>query len=417
MESSGRAPTLARQVRAATIERQCGRGPVYAPTDVLTRLPAAPASGLRRACALLCATLIGCAADAHRGAHTGQQGSSHLNIGVVDAPSVDHALGRAVAEPFSRRSRIGVDVWEVAPDSLDNHTDSAGRRQPAWDILVVPSAIFTSRVRRSGFACVVGCQGGGSRAERPDPRSHEGIPLGYAGRVILYRDADVGAHPPRAWSDFWDTGHVPGPRALPDDPRGVLELALLADGVPPTQLYPLDVNRAFRHLAQLRPHVSMWWSRESELATAIRAGTVAMAVVPSTFANVHEFPIGDGDFSVVDAVTALDARWLVIPASTPVTADDRRFLNFATDTASRHALAESGVIPIADIPTVRAARSLGATTNLATTPTGPFVINDAWWAVHGAEVARKWQAWRASPPAPATVTPRVTALTSLGHAR
>jgi len=64
---------------------------------------------------------------------------------------------------------------------------------------------------------------------------------------------------PQSWADFWDVGKFPGPRALQKGPWNNLEFALLADGVPRDKLYPLDVDRAFKSLDKIKPHVKVWW--------------------------------------------------------------------------------------------------------------------------------------------------------------
>jgi putative spermidine/putrescine transport system substrate-binding protein len=65
---------------------------------------------------------------------------------------------------------------------------------------------------------------------------------------------------PTGWKDFWDVEKFPGPRALQSGPWNNLEFALVADGVPPEELYPLDVDRAFQVLDRIKPHVKVWWT-------------------------------------------------------------------------------------------------------------------------------------------------------------
>jgi putative spermidine/putrescine transport system substrate-binding protein len=71
---------------------------------------------------------------------------------------------------------------------------------------------------------------------------------------------------PRSWKDFWDVKKFPGPRALEKNPYNNLEFALMADGVPPGKLYPLDVDRAFRSLDKIKPHVKVWWTAGAQPA-------------------------------------------------------------------------------------------------------------------------------------------------------
>lgn len=58
---------------------------------------------------------------------------------------------------------------------------------------------------------------------------------------------------PKTWAEFFDVKKFPGTRGLlRNSPHVQLEAALLADGVSSERLYPLDVDRAFRKLDQLR---------------------------------------------------------------------------------------------------------------------------------------------------------------------
>ncbi|MET2833007.1 ABC transporter substrate-binding protein [Mesorhizobium shangrilense] len=72
-----------------------------------------------------------------------------------------------------------------------------------------------------------------------------------------------GTKHPENWVDIYDVAKFPGKRALPNCGNtlygGLLEGALLGDGVPPEKLYPLDFDRAFAKLKQIAPNVGRWW--------------------------------------------------------------------------------------------------------------------------------------------------------------
>jgi putative spermidine/putrescine transport system substrate-binding protein len=84
--------------------------------------------------------------------------------------------------------------------------------------------------------------------------------MGY--RTDVFPD---GSHP-RGWAQFWDVRRFPGARSLRNHPVDNLEFALLADGMPMDQLYPLDMDRAFRKLDEIRPHIAVWWSTGAQPA-------------------------------------------------------------------------------------------------------------------------------------------------------
>ncbi len=87
------------------------------------------------------------------------------------------------------------------------------------------------------------------------------------------------------WSDFWDVAKYPGKRGLRKGVRGNLEIALLADGVAPGDVYKTlatndGVDRAFRKLDQLKPYI-VWWSSGAEAAHILSSGDVLMTSAPS----------------------------------------------------------------------------------------------------------------------------------------
>jgi hypothetical protein len=83
----------------------------------------------------------------------------------------------------------------------------------------------------------------------------------YWASVVAYRTGAFCGKKPESWADFWDTKAFPGSRALqgPDAGPPELEFALLADGVPRDRLYPLDVDRAFRVLDEIKGKVREFW--------------------------------------------------------------------------------------------------------------------------------------------------------------
>lgn len=71
---------------------------------------------------------------------------------------------------------------------------------------------------------------------------------------------------PQSWADFWDVAKFPGPRTMQNKGVDNLEFALLADGVTIDKLYPLDIDRAFKKLDQIKKHVAVWWSTGAQSA-------------------------------------------------------------------------------------------------------------------------------------------------------
>jgi putative spermidine/putrescine transport system substrate-binding protein len=83
---------------------------------------------------------------------------------------------------------------------------------------------------------------------------------------------------PNSWADFWDVKKFPGRRALRNHPIATLEAALMADGVAPDKLYPLDVDRAFRKLEEIKPNITVWWTSGAQSAQLLNDGEVDMVM-------------------------------------------------------------------------------------------------------------------------------------------
>ncbi len=99
--------------------------------------------------------------------------------------------------------------------------------------------------------------------------------------LMPYRTDKFGANKPQSWADFWDTSKFPGMRAFPNDSTdtgGVFEVALLADGVNPSKLYPLDFDRALNKLSQLRSNL-LFYSSLAEGQQFLASGNASLGMM------------------------------------------------------------------------------------------------------------------------------------------
>jgi putative spermidine/putrescine transport system substrate-binding protein len=94
--------------------------------------------------------------------------------------------------------------------------------------------------------------------------------------AIGWREKAYGDKKPTGWADFWDVKKFPGPRSIRRHPIYALEMALIADGVPMDKLYPLDVDRAFKKLEEIKPNVLIWWNSGAQSAQILKDGEVDM---------------------------------------------------------------------------------------------------------------------------------------------
>lgn len=102
--------------------------------------------------------------------------------------------------------------------------------------------------------------------------------------VLAYDRTKFGGRIPQNWADFWNLKAFPGKRAIRKDLQGALEIALMADGVPPDKVYPIDEKRAFAKLREIKKD-TIFWPSGAESQQLLREGEVTMGSLWSTRVN------------------------------------------------------------------------------------------------------------------------------------
>jgi putative spermidine/putrescine transport system substrate-binding protein len=93
-------------------------------------------------------------------------------------------------------------------------------------------------------------------------RFEYGLEMLVWAQVIGYRTDSTKGAAPNGWADFWDTKKFPGDRAMVGTGNGgwpELEFALMASGVAPDKIYPIDIDRAFASYDKIKKDVVKWW--------------------------------------------------------------------------------------------------------------------------------------------------------------
>lgn len=171
----------------------------------------------------------------------------------------------------------------------------------------------------------------------PDPENYvKGSITPQFGGVSIYAlalgyrtDSFAGKAAPTNWTDFWDTAKFKGRRGLWRSPVCTLELALMADGVDPKKLYPLDVDRAFRSLDKIRSSIDVWWTSGAQATQMLQSGELDLMSIWSTRAQ-----------TAIDAGTPASIGWgqglynidgFTIPHGSPKLDAARKFIQFCMD--------------------------------------------------------------------------------------
>lgn len=193
------------------------------------------------------------------------------------------AMNEAFAAPFERDHGVKVVIDSGGP-SLAKIRASVEARRTVWD--VCDSGAGTSfTLGRMGLLEEMDY----SIIRRAD------IPAAFAmpwctgtsaySTVLTWDSSKFGGTAPASWADFWDLRRFPGRRTMRKTMHAVLEAALMADGVAPDKLYPLDVERAFRKVREIKDSI-VWWNAGADSQDLLRTGEVTMGAIWSTRARL-----------------------------------------------------------------------------------------------------------------------------------
>ena len=210
---------------------------------------------------------------------------------------------------------------------------------------------------------------------------------------------------PMVAADFFDLARFPGGRGLKDSgPQYNLELALIADGVPPQRVYAAlgtkaGVDRAFAKLDTIK-HSVVWWHRLNDALDALDRSDVTMTTVMNK--NVYDALMAGKNIGAFWDGQLYQLDVFGIPKGSPNKKRALEFIRFAT---SPDPLAEQsrwvpyGPARRSSVPLIGINQQTGITMR-PYLPTAPenfqnaLAIDPDWWAAHGAALEARWAAWR-----------------------
>jgi len=99
--------------------------------------------------------------------------------------------------------------------------------------------------------------------------------------VAAWNTDTYGDNGPRSWADFYDVEKFPGTRAMRSKVDAQLETALLADGVPMSEVYNVlsteeGMDRALDKIRSIKDHIAVWWTSGAMHAQLMKDGEVDM---------------------------------------------------------------------------------------------------------------------------------------------
>jgi putative spermidine/putrescine transport system substrate-binding protein len=184
------------------------------------------------------------------------------------------AMRKAYFDPFEKET--GIKVVDVSAPEVAKVKAQVDSKNPEWDVIEAGTRWYSVLVNQ-GFVQPLDLKRINTAPLLKEAVLSHGIAHNVTAMTLAYNTKLFPGEAPSGWADFWNVKKFPGPRSLGGEVTFGLEFALLADGVPPEKLYPLDVDRAFRKLGEIKPHVKVWWKHGDQPTQLLSQGEVVMA--------------------------------------------------------------------------------------------------------------------------------------------
>lgn len=305
------------------------------------------------------------------------------------------AQNRAFFEPFARLTGATVELDETDIGELRSQVDSGEVSWGVCDVLtedVLPLA---------NLGAIAPIDYGAIDTDQilSIAMLEHGLASSFHSTILAYR-TDHWDHGlvPAGWLDFWDFETFPGARGLHRDPQATLEFALLADGVPVEDLYPIDVERALASLDRVRPSVFLWWEQGAQPTQMITAGDMHLVSVWNS--RIERISADGAPVEIQWNGGAISGESWVIPNGAPNMELALDFLNFASRPETCAAF--SSLVPFGP-PNTDTFRLLSPE-QTARLPTSPdllplqFPIDHEWWFTNREAVTDEFEEWLAEVP-------------------
>ena len=292
------------------------------------------------------------------------------------------------ADPYSKNS--GIKVVQDGPTDYGKLKAMVESGNVQWDVVDV-EADFALRAASEGLLEPLDFTQ--IKRDRIDPRfvSDHGVGSFFFSFVLGYNEGKLGASKPTDWTALFDTKTYPGKRALYKWPSpGVLELALLADGVAPDKLYPLDLDRAFKKLDTIKKDI-VWWGGGAQSQQLLASGEASLGQFWN--GRVYALQQDGAPVGVSWKQNLVMADFLVIPKGAKNKDAAMKFLANASSAEGQAEFANKTAYAPVNVDSV-AKLDKALAPNLPTAYAQDQVTLDfAYWAKNGQAIAARWNEW------------------------
>lgn len=300
---------------------------------------------------------------------------------------------QAFYRPFTQATGIEVVGVTSAAEPTGQIKSMVDTGTYSWDLASISLAAVQQLVKEGNYIEKHGLDSDPAvRQIPPEYRDAYGVGSDVYSTVLAYR-TDTIKQPLTSWADLWDWQRIKGRRALRKYPFDTVEEALFASGATAKSVYPCDLDKAFKKLDEIKPHISAWWTGGAQSTQMLINGEVDM--LPTWIARVQAAkaegaPVGvmwDRNLWGVDV-------WAILRGG-PNADLCREFIRFTCD-AKRQAAFTPYVANGPTNPGAYAYIDKKVAVNLPTYEKNRAVgvaIDNAYWAANKDKAIERFNAW------------------------
>jgi len=186
------------------------------------------------------------------------------------------AMRKVMFDPFERET--GIRVRADGPPEAAKVKAMVDTGNVTWDMLDTDIPAILSMVNAKLLEPIDYSKIDQNKLDRIPKVLHHPYGLGhliYGFNIVYNTKSFAPGKQPKMWAEVWDK-NIKGARSFPFSgglsPQ--LEFALIADGVSPDKVYPLDVERAWKSMDRLRPLVTKWYANHAEAIQLLSTGEI-----------------------------------------------------------------------------------------------------------------------------------------------
>jgi putative spermidine/putrescine transport system substrate-binding protein len=317
-----------------------------------------------------------------------------VTIATAGASEFLDSLHEAFFDAFAAATGATVRHEQFGRDGAENLASQVEAGEILWDVMLIPAADVLPYANRNLLDAIDYNIVDSTSLYKELTMQHGVAAMIYSTTIVYSVSVDS---PPKDWTEFFNLDLFDGTRALRRSPVGTFEFALMADGVPMKELYPLDVDRALNKLETIRD-ATLFYEDSKQPVELVRTGQVGLASAWTVRTNLP------------DAASLVKPQWnqgmisadaWVAPRGSENADIAMNFINFATravPSANFTRRQPFGPVNKDAIPLLRS-DIVSALPNSPANLNSQFFESWSYWRDHRESLTAQFEDWLLSPPA------------------